>query len=203
MAMWADRVLPRIIDRGMRNAFMDDHRYRAAPLASGRVLEIGAGSGLNFPHYSAAVSHLFALEPSAYLREKAGEVAAAAPFPVDMLNASAESIPLETHAVDTVVSSWTMCSIPDLETSLQEVRRVLKPGGRLVFIEHGRSPEAHVSRWQDRLAPLSARVLGCSLNRPVGELVTAAGFELLQLESGYFDGPKLLAYHFVGQAQPR
>jgi SAM-dependent methyltransferase len=203
MAVWGDRILPRIIDRGMRNAFMDDHRYRAAPLATGRVLELGAGSGLNIPHYGAAVSHLFALEPSAYLRDKAGELAAAAPFPVDMLNASAESIPLETNAVDTVVSSWTMCSIPDLATSLQEVRRVLQPGGRLVFIEHGRSPETRVSRWQDRLAPLSAKVLGCSLNRPIDELVTAAGFDLLELNSSYFDGPKLLSYHFVGQAQPR
>lgn len=203
MALWSDRILPRIIDRGMRNAFMDDHRYRAAPLARGRVLELGSGSGLNIPHYSADVSHLFALEPSAYLRAKAEETAAAASFPVDMLNASAEAIPLETAAVDTVVSSWTMCSIPDLATSLQEVRRVLKPGGRLVFIEHGRSPEIHVSRWQERLAPLSARVLGCSLNRPIGELVTAAGFDLLQFDAGYFEGPRLLSYHFVGQAQPR
>lgn len=203
MGLWSDRVLPRIIDRGMRNAFMDDHRYRAAPLARGRVLELGAGSGLNIPHYGPEVSHLFALEPSAYLRDQAGELAAAARFQVDMIDASAESIPLDTAAVDTVVSSWTMCSIPDLEVSLQEARRVLKPGGQLIFIEHGRAPEPSVSRWQDRLAPLTARLLGCSLNRPIDEVIGAAGFHMINLETGYFDGPRLLSFHFVGQAEPR
>lgn len=203
MAFWADKVLPRIIERGMRNPFMDDHRYRAAPLANGRVLELGSGSGLNFPHYGQDVTHLFALEPSAYLREQAAEPAAAVPFPVEMVAASAEAMPLDTSSVDTVVTSWTLCSIPDLDASLAEVRRVLKPRGQLIFIEHGRAPEPAVSRWQDRLAPLSARLLGCSLNRPIDTRIEAAGFDLLNLDKGYFDGPRLLSYHFVGQAAPR
>lgn len=195
-------MLPRLIDRGMRNEFMAEHRHRAAPLATGRVLEIGAGSGLNFPHYSDSVEHLFALEPSGHLRTQAEEPAEAAPFGVEFMDASAESIPLDTGEVDTVVSSWTMCSIPDLEKSLQEIRRVLKPDGRLVFIEHGRSPDAGVARWQDRLIPLSTRLLGCSLNRPMDTLISDAGFNMLELEKDYIEGPRILAYHYIGQARP-
>jgi SAM-dependent methyltransferase len=201
MGLWNDKILPRLIDRGMRNDVMTEHRYRAAPLASGRVLEIGAASGLNFPHYGDRVEHLFALEPSGILRQRAEEPAAETPFNVDFIDASAEAIPLESGEVDTVVSSWTLCSIPDLETSLQEIRRVLKPDGKLVFIEHGRSPDAGVSRWQDRLEPISTRLLGCALNRPMDTLINAAGFNMLELEKNYLDGPKLIAYHYIGQAR--
>ena len=191
-----------MIDRGMRNDFMNDHRHRAAPLAKGRVLEIGSGSGLNFPLYGPAVTHLFGLEPSAYLRDKADEFAAKTDFSVDMIEASAEAIPLANDEVDTVVSSWTLCSIPDIEATLQELRRVLKPDGRFVFIEHGRSPDKSISNWQDRLVPLSTRLLGCSLNRSMDTLIDDAGFELLEMEKHYFDGPKIISYHYIGQARP-
>lgn len=203
MGFWADSILPRIIDRGMRNDFMATHRDRAAPLASGRVLELGSGSGLNFPYYTAAVEHVFALEPSAHLRDKAAELAAGMAFPVDQLNASAEAIPLERDAVDCVVSSWTLCSIPDLETALEEVRRVLRPGGRLVFIEHGRSPEPKLARWQDRLVPLSSRMLGCSLNREMDRLIADAGFVVTDMDKGYVEGPPIISYHYIGQAELR
>ncbi|MDP6436771.1 MAG: class I SAM-dependent methyltransferase [Gammaproteobacteria bacterium] len=202
MGIWNDKVLPRLIDRGMRREELEEHRYRAAPLATGRVLELGVGSGLNFVHYGNAVEHLFALEPSAHLREQAEEPAADVPFGIDFLDASAEAIPLDTGEVDTVVSSWTLCSIPDLETSLQEIRRVLKPDGKLVFIEHGRSPDPRIARWQDRLVPLSTRLLGCSLNRPMDTLINDAGFNMLELEKDYLEGPKLIAYHYIGQARP-
>jgi ubiquinone/menaquinone biosynthesis C-methylase UbiE len=202
MGFWNDKVLPRMIDRGMRNDFMNDHRHRAAPLAKGRVLEIGSGSGLNFPLYGPAVTHLFGLEPSAYLRDKADEFAAKTDFSVDMIDASAEAIPLANDEVDTVVSSWTLCSIPDIEATLQELRRVLKPDGRFVFIEHGRSPDKSISNWQDRLVPLSTRLLGCSLNRSMDTLIDDAGFELLEMEKHYFDGPKIISYHYIGQARP-
>jgi ubiquinone/menaquinone biosynthesis C-methylase UbiE len=202
MGFWNDKILPRMIDRGMRNDFMNDHRHRAAPLAKGRVLEIGSGSGLNFPLYGPAVTHLFGLEPSAYLRDKADEFAAKTTFSVDMIDASAEAIPLANDEVDTVVSSWTLCSIPDIEATLQELRRVLKPDGRFVFIEHGRAPDKSVSNWQDRLVPLSTRLLGCSLNRPMDTLIDDAGFELLEMEKHYFDGPKIISYHYIGQARP-
>jgi ubiquinone/menaquinone biosynthesis C-methylase UbiE len=202
MGFWSDRILPRVIDRGMRNDFMAEHRYRAAPLASGRVLEIGSGSGLNLPLYTDKVQHVFGLEPSAYLRDKAQELVAEAPFSVDLIAASAEAIPLEQNSVDTVVSSWTLCSIPDIEASLQEIRRVLRPDGRFIFIEHGRSPESNISRWQDRLVPVSTRLLGCSLNRPMDILIKEAGFRLTAMEAGYVDGPRLISYHYIGQALP-
>lgn len=202
MGYWSERVLPRLIDRGMRNEFMATHRHRAAPLARGRVLELGSGSGLNIPLYSAAVSHLFALEPSAYLRDKSAELAEAADFPVDFLAASAEDIPLERDSVDSVLSSWTLCSIPDIERTLQEIRRVLRPEGQFIFIEHGRAPEPGLSRWQDRLVPLTTRLLGCSLNRSMDTLITDAGFSLVDIEKGYFEGPRLISYHYTGQAQP-
>jgi len=136
------------------------------------------------------------------LRDKAQELTAQAPCPVELMDASAESIPLERDAVDTVVSSWTLCSIADIEVSLQEIRRVLRPDGRFVFIEHGRSPDQRISRWQDRLVPLSTRFLGCSLNRPMGELIVQAGFALTEMDAGYVEGPRLIAYHYIGQAQP-
>jgi ubiquinone/menaquinone biosynthesis C-methylase UbiE len=202
MAFWSDSVLPRIIDRGMRNEFMAQHRDRGAPLAYGRVLEIGLGSGLNIPLYSSEVEHLFGLEPSAVLCDKAGELADAAPFSVELLQASAESIPLDNGAVDTVVSSWTLCSIPDIEIALQEIRRVLRPGGKFIFIEHGRAPDANVSRWQDRLEPLSAPLLGCRLNRAMDELLEGSGFNILSMDKGYMDGPKILSFHYIGQASP-
>ncbi|HJP05487.1 MAG: SAM-dependent methyltransferase [Chromatiales bacterium] len=202
MGIWNDKVLPRLIDRGMRREALEEHRYRAAPLATGRVLELGVGSGLNFPHYGDAVEHLFALEPSEHLRAVAEEPAAEVTFGVDFLDASAEAIPLDTGEIDTVVSSWTLCSIPDLESSLQEIRRVLKPAGKLVFIEHGRSPDPRVAGWQDRLVPLSTRLLGCSLNRPMDTLIKDAGFNMLELETNYLEGPKLLAYHYIGRARP-
>jgi ubiquinone/menaquinone biosynthesis C-methylase UbiE len=179
---------------------MAEHRHRVAPLASGRVLEIGSGSGLNLPLYTNLVQHVFGLEPSAYLRDKAQELVPAASFPVDFIDASAEAIPLERDSVDTVVSSWTLCSIPDIEASLQEIRRVLRPDGRFIFIEHGRSPDQKISRWQDRLVPISTRLLGCSLNRPMDLLIEESGFRLQEMEAGYVDGPKLISYHYIGQA---
>jgi len=202
MAFYANHILPRIIDRGMRNDFMFEHRDRAAPLASGRTLEIGMGSGLNFPFYTSKVQHFFGLEPSALLREKAQPLADGTVFPVELIDALAENIPLETNSIDSVVSSWTVCSISGVEQALAEVRRVLRPDGRFIFIEHGRAPDASVSKWQDRLLPVFRPLAGCSLNRAIDELIEAAGFKFATLEKDYFDGPRFISYHYVGQAQP-
>jgi SAM-dependent methyltransferase len=203
MSFWNDTVLPRLIDRGMRNEFMAQHRNRAAPLASGRVLEIGLGSGLNIPFYTNEITHLFGLEPSAVLCAKADEFVAAAPFSVDVLQAFAESIPLGRGEIDTVVSSWTLCSIPGIEKALEEIRRVLRPDGQFIFIEHGRAPDPGVSRWQDRLEPLSVPLLGCRLNRAMDELLSDTGFDVLSMDKGYMEGPKLISYHYIGQARPK
>jgi len=202
MGFYSRHVLPRIIDRGMRNDVMEEQRVHAAPLATGRVLEIGMGSGLNIPHYTNQVKHLFGLEPSEHLRDKAAEFADQAAFPVEFVPAGAESIPLESATIDSVVSSWTMCSIPDVESALQEIHRVLKPDGRFIFIEHGRAPDPSVAKWQDRLAPVFGKLAGCSLNKEMDSLISAAGFSLPILSKDYLDGPRIISYHYIGQAKP-
>lgn len=203
MSFYQRRVLPWLIDRGMRNKVIGRYRGRTPPLASGRVLEVGVGAGLNLPHYGDSVRHLFGVEPAAYLREAAAAVADTVRFPVTLLDCGAEDIPLESASVDTVVSTWTLCSIPAVETALGEMRRVLRPGGRMLFFEHGRAPDADVARLQDRLAPLLRGLAGCNPNRPIDRLVEAAGFEFEQIERAYFDGPRFIAFHYVGVARPR
>lgn len=204
MGWYAKYAMPYIIGKGMDNKAIREHRPKVPPLATGRVLEVGVGSGLNIPYYKPeAIDHLFGLEPSPELVEQARERAEAASFPVEFITAGAEAIPLEANSVDTVVSTWTLCSIPDIEISLQEMRRVLKPGGRLMFIEHGRAPDAGVAKWQDRLAPLFRGLAGCNPNRQIDALIGEAGFEFADLSKDYFDGPRFISYHYVGQATPR
>ena len=202
MGFYAEKILPWMIDRGMRNKIMTENRVHAAPLAEGRVLEIGIGSGMNIPFYTESVQHLFGLEPSAVLRQKTLEVAAGASFPVEVIDASAEDIPLDTGSIDCAVSSWTLCSVPDPESALQELRRVLKPGGRFIFIEHGRAPDPDVQKWQDRLLPVFRRLAGCSLNRQMDGLIADAGFRFTDIDQSYLDGPRILSYHYIGQAVP-
>jgi ubiquinone/menaquinone biosynthesis C-methylase UbiE len=202
MSFYTGRILPWLIDRGMRNRAIAKYRPRIPPQAEGRVLEIGVGAGLNIPFYTNKVRHLFALEPADYLRANAAEAAVSAPFPVTLIGAGAENIPLESGSIDTVVSTWSLCSIPGVETALQEMRRTLKPGGRLIFMEHGRAPDAEVARLQDRLAPVFRLLAGCNPNRPMSELIADAGFRMTKLEASYLEGPRFIAYHYVGEARP-
>lgn len=202
MSFYADRIMPRLIAAGMKNKAMTRYRPRIPALATGQVLEVGIGSGLNIPYYTSEVTRLYGLEPSALLREQTAEVARGAAFPVDLLAAGAENIPLDSASVDTVVSTWTLCSIPDLDTALAEIRRVLRPAGQLLFFEHGRAPEPAVSRWQDRLAPVLRGLAGCNPNRQIDASITAAGFRMLEIERSYLEGPKFISWHFVGKAQP-
>lgn len=202
MSFYQRRVLPWLIERGMRNSLMTRYRPRIPPLASGDVLEIGIGTGLNLPYYTTSVRHLFGLEPADALRESAAEVADSMPYGVTLLASGAESIPLESGSIDTVVSTWTLCSIPKVELALQETRRVLKPGGRLIFMEHGRAPDAAVARLQDRLVPAFRLLAGCNPNRPIDRLITEAGFCFREIEKSYLEGPRFIAYHYVGEARP-
>ena len=125
-----------------------------------------------------------------------------APFPVDFIEAGAEAIPLESRSVDTVVSTWTLCSIAMLEAALGEMRRVLRPGGRLLFMEHGRAPDAGIARWQDRLTPVFKFLAGCSPNLEMDRAIAAAGFRLAEIQKTYLDGPRFISYHYIGQARP-
>ncbi len=205
MGFYAQYVLPRLIDLSMRNK--DAARLRAdwIPHARGEVLEIGIGSGLNLPFYSREVRRVYGVDPSVELQRMARKRVAAGRLPVEFLSQSAEEpLPLPDASVDTVVVTWTMCSIPYVEQALQQMKRVLRPAGRLIFLEHGRSPDPGVVAWQDRLTPFWKTFTGgCHLNRKVDELIAAAGFHITQLKTCYMPGPRPMTYTYQGFAQPR
>jgi ubiquinone/menaquinone biosynthesis C-methylase UbiE len=194
-------LLPRLIAWVMRAPDLDGYRGRLVPRARGVVLDLGIGSGLNLPLYGPAVQRVIGLDPSADLLRRAGEAATEASCPVHLLRATAEAIPLRDGSVDTVVMTWTLCSLGDARAGLAEARRVLRPGGELVFVEHGLAPEPVVARWQHRLDPLWVRV-SCHLDNPVERLIAEAGFEILEARSGYLGrGPKLLTFMTEGIAR--
>jgi ubiquinone/menaquinone biosynthesis C-methylase UbiE len=201
MRLYAEYLLPRLTHLAMRNKAAAAERGKLVPAASGTVLEIGIGSGLNVPYYGPAVEALYGVDPSRELWRLGRARAEKAPFPIHFLPVSAERIPLEDASIDTAVSTWVLCTIPDLRQALGEIRRVLKPGGRFIFIEHGAAPQAGVRVWQDRLTPIWRRIAGnCHMNRAIDLLVTEAGFDLERLDASYARGPRLLAYLFRGIA---
>jgi SAM-dependent methyltransferase len=200
---YARCVIPHLTALAMRSAALRVERARFVPYASGVVLEVGIGSGLNIPFYGPAVRRLYALDPSAELLRMARRQAGEARFPVEFLHHSAEAIPLHDGAVDCVLTTWTLCTIPDPVRALIEVRRVLRPTGRLIFIEHGRSPDPRVVRWQDRLSPVWRHVAGgCHLNRPIDRLLALGGFEVVEMQTGYIAGPRVGAFLYRGLARP-
>src|SRR5271165_3552989 len=177
MNFYQRRIIPPLLHIAMRQRALVPIRRRVISGAEGTVLEIGVGSGLNLPLYGPSTRAVIALEPSAELLRMARKRAEAALVPVELLEASAEAVPLETGSVDTVVMTWTLCTIPDALRALAELRRVLKPGGVLLFVEHGRAPEPNVARWQDRLDPLWSRIAGgCHLNRPIIHLSSDSSY---------------------------
>jgi ubiquinone/menaquinone biosynthesis C-methylase UbiE len=203
MSVYGRYVLPFLTDLVMRNPEARAERARFVPLASGDVLEVGVGSGLNIPVYSSQVRALYALDPSPQLLRMARRRATGARVPVTFMQESAESIPLADGAVDTVVTTWTLCSINDPVRALREMRRVLRADGRLIFVEHGRAPDPAVVKWQDRLTPLWRTIAGgCHLNRPIDQLLRQAGFEVTELDRGYTPGLRVAAYLYRGLARP-
>lgn len=203
MSFYGDVIVPRICHLAMRNQRLVPYRRRAVATAEGRVLEVGIGSGLNLPLYPSAVREVLGLEPSPALMAMAGDAARASARSVTLIEGSAEAIPLDAASVDTVLTTWTMCSIPQASLALGEMRRVLKPGGRLLFVEHGQSPDAGVRRWQDWLTPAWKCLSGgCHLNRPIRALVEQAGFRLERLDTGYMAGPKPMTFMYEGAARP-
>ncbi|HJQ61792.1 MAG TPA: class I SAM-dependent methyltransferase [Burkholderiales bacterium] len=195
-------ILPRLTDLAMRNKEATRYRSQLVPLACGTVLEVGAGSGLNLPFYSSGVNRLFALEPSPELLRMARKKAEAVSFPVEFLGHSSEEIPVDDRSFDTIVTTWTLCTIPDPIKALSEMRRVLKPGGMLLFAEHGLAPEAGVRAWQERLNPLWRKFTGgCNLNRKLDDLIRVAGFTIAHLETAYAKGLRPMSYIYSGRAQ--
>jgi len=202
MGIYAERVLPRIVNAacGMKSAA--PLRQRVCDGLHGQVLEIGFGSGLNVPYYPSAVTGVAAIEPADLGWKLAGKRLAATSVPVERSGLDGQSLPLRDDSCDTAVSTWTLCTIPDVAAALQEVRRVLKPGGTLHFVEHGLAPDEKVRRWQHRLEPLQKRVFGgCHLTREIADLLTDAGFVLTEVDVFYEKGaPKTLAADTLGLA---
>jgi ubiquinone/menaquinone biosynthesis C-methylase UbiE len=180
-------------------------REKVVPLAEGRVLEVGMGPGLNLPYYDTdRVSHIWGLEPSAGMRERAQKNLARSAIAVEWLDLPGEEIPLDDDSADSVVLTFTLCTIPDFAAALAQMHRVLKPGGKLIFCEHGAAPDASVRRWQDRINPLWAKVSGgCNLNRPIPSHLEQAGFVVRKLESMYLPStPRVSGFNYWGFATP-
>ena len=203
MSFYAKYVLPRLIDVAMRNPETARLRAEWIPKARGQVLEVGIGSGLNLPFYSPEVECVYGVDPSVELGRLARSRAAANATKVEFLLQSAEQpLPLASASMDTVVLTWTLCSIPNAPRALQEMKRVLKPAGRLIFLEHGRAPDPGVVLWQDRLTPFWKHFTGgCHLNRKVDELITEAGFQITELTTWYLPGPRPMSYTYQGFAE--
>lgn len=202
MSFYNTIVLPRLCHLAMSNRRLTPYRRRTIAAAEGRVLEVGVGSGLNFPFYGAHVQEILGLEPAPALIALARQAAKDVVAPFALIEGSAEAIPLDDNSVDTVVTTWTLCTIPDAARALGEMRRVLKPSGRLLFVEHGLAPEPGVRKWQDRMTPAWRWISGgCHLNRPIPSMIESAGFQFDRMETGYAPGPKTLAFLYQGSAR--
>ena len=205
MDFYDQHILPRLIDLACGGRPLDRVRRQVASRAQGRVLEVGFGSGLNLAHYDrAAVEWIWALEPSAPMRALAAPRIAASGLDVRLLDLTGESIPLPDASVDSVVMSYTLCTIPDAAAALHQMRRLLRPGGRLLFCEHGAAPDEGVRRWQDRLdRPWSRLAGGCHLNREMAPLIASAGFRFDRVHSAYLPHtPRFAGYNTWGVATP-
>lgn len=200
MGFYNDRLLPRFIDIALGGQF-DKVRRRVASGLSGEVLEVGFGSGRNGPHYPLAVTRVHAVDPALHGRRLAAERVAASPVPIDYIGLDGQDLALADETVDHVLVTWTLCTIPDVDRALGEVHRVLRPGGRLHFVEHGRSPRRSVAAWQDRITPAWGRAFGgCHLNRPISDLITGSGLTVTRLEVYRVGGPELLSLTYEGTA---
>jgi ubiquinone/menaquinone biosynthesis C-methylase UbiE len=195
-------VLPRLIHFAMTREEMTRLRAANVPAARGAVLEVGIGSGLNLPFYTSGVTRVYGVDPSAELLAMARERATAAPFPVELVHGSADRIALGDASVDTVVATWSLCSIANASDALREMGRVLKPGGAFIFVEHGLAPDAGVRKWQNFLTPLWRPLTGgCHLNRKMDDLVRGAGFTITELRTAYLPGPCAFTFMYQGRAE--
>jgi ubiquinone/menaquinone biosynthesis C-methylase UbiE len=201
VGFYENQVLPRFVDVVLGGKQFARLRARVASELEGEVLEVGFGSGRNVPYYPASVTRVRAVDPATVGRKLAAKRVAASSVPVEYVGLDGEELPLDDASIDHVLTTWTLCTIPDVHRALGEIGRVLRPGGSLHFLEHGRSPDPKVLRWQDRMTPLQRRLAGgCHLNRPIDQLLTEAAFDVERLDNYYVKGPKAVGYMYEGVA---
>jgi ubiquinone/menaquinone biosynthesis C-methylase UbiE len=205
MGWYDDRILPKLVDLSCGTKPFNKQRQKVVPLAAGDVLEIGFGGGLNLPYYDRDhVRKVWGLEPSAGMRKRARKRLATTDIDVELVALPAEEIPLLDNSVDTVLVTYTLCTIADISAALAGMRRVLKPDGRLLFTEHGRAPDIGVRRWQDRLNSGWKKVAGgCNMNRDIAGTIEDAGFSLVEDNRMYIPGIRIMSYHYWGTARLR
>ena len=203
MGFYDNRVLPHIVNVAMNTKEMRDERRRCLEHVTGTVLEVGFGTGLNLPYYPPTVTKVVGVDPSATSARIARKRIAASPIPVEIIGLSAEKLPVADGSFESIVSTFTLCTIPDVAGALLEMRRALRPGGRLYFVEHGRAEDPRVERWQERLDSIQQTIFGgCHLNRRISGLIEQAGFRIEQLENGYLKGaPKFGGFLYRGVAR--
>ncbi|HCW90361.1 MAG TPA: SAM-dependent methyltransferase [Marinobacter sp.] len=204
MSLYEERILPHIIDRACSMGQVMNLRSQVIPKARGTVLEVGMGSGLNLEFYDAdKVDLVYGLEPSPGMRKKARPNLAKSKVKVEWLDLPGEQIPLADNSVDTVLLTFTLCTIPDWQAALEQMKRVLRPDGELLFLEHGQSPHQSTRTWQNRITPAWKKVAGgCHLNRPITELIQQTGFRIMELENLYVPkAPKIAGYIYKGRAR--
>jgi ubiquinone/menaquinone biosynthesis C-methylase UbiE len=204
MGFYDKYLLPKLVHMTCGQNPSMRQRQKVVPIAEGKVLEIGIGSGLNIPYYNPEkVEHLWGLDPSAEMWSIAQKNARQHHIDAEFIQSGAESIPLDNNSVDYVLMTFTMCTIPDVHTALDEIKRVLKPTGKLIFCEHGRAPDSSVEPWQNRLNPIWKTFAGgCNLNRPIPELLEQSGFKSTDMKTMYLPGWKPASFNYWGTATP-
>lgn len=205
MGFYHKHVLPLCLDKACGVKPIYKQREKIVPLASGRVLEIGIGSGLNLPHYDVdKVSEIIGVDPDEHIWKRSKAMRERCPIPLSRIGLSGEDIPMDDNLVDSVVVTYALCTIPDPVRALREMARILKPGGAIYFSEHGQAPDAAVQKWQGRIDPIWSKIAGgCQSGRDIPALFTAADIGFERLEQMYIPGPKVLSYNYFGIARPR
>ena len=201
MGFYDKYILPCCLDRACAIGPVSKQREKVVPFASGVVLEIGIGSGLNIPFYNPdKVSKIIGVDPDEYIWKRSAKRRAASPLEIERIGLSGEDIPLQDNMADSVVVTYSLCTIPDPIKALGEMKRILKPGGKILFTEHGKAPDAKVHRWQNRIDPIWGKLAGgCHTGRDIPTLFRQAGLEFESLEQGYIPGPKVLSYNYWGE----
>jgi len=203
VGFYAKHILPFCLDKACGIGPIEKQRVKIIPFAKGRVLEIGIGSGLNLPHYNPAlIETVIGVDPDEHIWTRSQSRRDAANFPVERIGLSGEDIPMNSDSVDTVVVTYSLCTIPNPVKALREMRRILKSDGEILFCEHGRAPDSKVAKWQRRIDPIWSKLAGgCQSGRDIPSLIDQAGLKTTELNQQYIPGPKILSYNYWGRAR--